>query len=176
MIIENEIKYKNIILRNIYSEDVGENYLNWIGDISINRYLETRFNRYSLSELKHYVNNINISKNDLMLGVFLIEDGLHIGNIKLGSINWIHKRAEIGVLIGEKKFHSKGYGTEAIQILTDYSHKVLGLRKISAGVYSENKASQSAFLKSHYILEATLKDHWLLDGLFIDQLIFSHYE
>ena len=39
----------------------------------------------------------------------------HIGNIKLGPINWIHRYGDISLLIGDKDYWGKGIATEAIR-------------------------------------------------------------
>ena len=43
-------------------------------------------------------------------------DGRHIGNIKIGPVHSYHRRARIGLLIGEKEFWNRGYATEAIKL------------------------------------------------------------
>jgi len=55
------------------------------------------------------------SNNDLLFGIFF--DSYHIGNIKLGPIDFIHKVSDVSYFIGEKEYWGKGIATLIIKIL-----------------------------------------------------------
>jgi RimJ/RimL family protein N-acetyltransferase len=66
-------------------------------------------------DLAFYFEKINASPLDALLELFGTLTDLHIGNIKIGEINWKHSFGEIGILIGERDFQLRGYATGALQ-------------------------------------------------------------
>ena len=71
MIIEEDLTDGVVRLRNLDPKAIGEEYLSWLFDSSINQYLEIRHNLpKSVSELQQYVQSVNDSDNTLMFGIF----------------------------------------------------------------------------------------------------------
>src|SRR5216110_3603463 len=71
--------------------------------------------------------------------IFAIEaEGLHIGNIGLHKIDRVHRKSEVGIVIGEPTFWSKGYGTEAMRTALLYAFGPLSLNKVSLDVLEYN--------------------------------------
>lgn len=172
MIISQKIKANDLELRCLSIEEVGETYLAWLNDPLVNQYLEVRHSPpKSVAELRQFVSEINASENILLLGMFIQNGSVHIGNIKLGPIDRWHHRADIGVICGERSEWGKGYATMAIRLLSDFAEQQLGLQRLSAGCYSVNKRSARAFEKAGFKLEATIQSYWQLsDGRRIDEL------
>ena len=81
----------------------------------------------------------------------------HIGNIKLGPIHWLHRRADLSLFIGERKYWGQGYASEAIALVRDWAFRELDLQKLNAGIYSGNHGSRRAFEKCGFELEGTLR-------------------
>ncbi|MFM8454159.1 MAG: GNAT family N-acetyltransferase, partial [Gammaproteobacteria bacterium] len=98
-----------------------------------------------------------------LLGIFLYS-GQHIGNIKLGFINTTHYLASISLFLGSRNSQGKGYGMQAINLLKNYAFDTIGLKKLTAGMYSDNIASLKAFLKSGFQLEGIFKNHYELSN------------
>jgi RimJ/RimL family protein N-acetyltransferase len=139
-----------------------------MNDAEVVRYLESRFISQSLDELYQFVTKHANDQNNIFLAIVLHENQRHIGNIKLGPIDWVHRRGEIGILIGEKDCWRQGYGTEAIRLLIDYAFHTLNLRKLTAGTYAANERSTHAFEKVGFVREGLLKEHSFFDGENID--------
>jgi len=153
----------NIVLRTLQPRDVTPAYLAWLTDPAINAYLEVRFSQpLTLNELGAFVDDTNRSLHTLMAGIFLRENDRHIGNIKLGPIDWNHQVGEIGFLLGDKEQWGRGYASKAISMLTDYAFNELGLAKVTAGCYVENEGSRLALLKAGFVEEGRLILQWLV--------------
>lgn len=164
MLIDSPIKSSRLTLRPLNETDIGERYLSWLREEEITRYLEVRFTGQTVSGLRRYVASLNDSKDTLFLGMFIEDSGVHIGNIKLGPVNFHHRRADMGIIIGDRDYWGKGLAPEAIEALAQYAFTVLGLHKLMAGMYEENEGSLQAFLKVGFAVEGRLSDHWLCDG------------
>lgn len=163
MLIRTSLKGADIYLRCLSGDDVHEDYVSWMNDKEINKYMETRHKSWSVEEIKDYVNLQNVSMDQLLLGIFL-SSGQHIGNIKLGLINTTHSLASISLFIGSRNNQGKGYGIQAINLLKTYAFDTIGLKKLTAGMYADNIASLKAFLKSGFQLEGIFKNHYELSN------------
>jgi RimJ/RimL family protein N-acetyltransferase len=132
-------------------------------DPETTRYLESRLVDHDRASLLAYIEACNADSRVLLLGICLA-DGRHIGNIKLGPVDWYHEHASVGLLIGERDCWGRGYATEAIGRLTAYAFRDLGLQKITAGCYASNVGSARAFLKAGWTEEGRSQGRWRLDG------------
>ncbi|MCL9683573.1 GNAT family N-acetyltransferase [Legionella maioricensis] len=144
--------------------DVAPSYIDWLNDPEVNRYLESRFEIHSLESTRQFVKNCMANDNTLLLGIrFPLLENKHIGNIKL-EINQRHGLGEVGIMIGEKKAHGKGVATQAISLLAQIARDELKLRKLTAGCYESNKASERAFIKAGFVIEGKRPEHFLING------------
>jgi [ribosomal protein S5]-alanine N-acetyltransferase len=153
------LQSEELILKEFSCADITMDYINWLNDKEINKYLESRFIYQDLNTVKDFVSNCE--KNDLiyLFGVFTKNNMKHIGNIKVGPINKRHNIADIGILIGDKKFWGKGIATQAITVLIDFGFNQLNLEKITAGCYEKNTASKKAFEKAGFKVEGFFRNH-----------------
>lgn len=166
-----EVVGKRILIRLLSPEDVSQDYIDWMKDDEVVRFLESRWNVYTLEELREYVRITNESQNDFLFGILLKDTGKHIGNIKVGGINRIHRFGDIGLLIGDKSMWGKGCGKEAIELATTYAFMELGLNKLVAGIYANNIGSHKAFLKAGYREVGVLKNHRFCKGQYVDEIL-----
>ncbi len=162
-----------ISLKNLMKVDCSEEYLQWLRNPELNKYLEVRHTPpSSISELESYVEEISNDNQNLLLGIFY--EDLHIGNIKLGPICPVHNKASIGLIIGKKEYWGFGIATCAIKLITNYAFDELKLDKIEAGCYSENLGSYKAFIKANYSCEGVLKSSRKNGQLRDDELLLGY--
>lgn len=135
-------------LRPLLENDASEQYCSWINNKEVNKYLESK--EITMEELKDYIGKKYDDPNCLFLGIYLKNNEIHIGNIKLDPIDFKKKIATLGILIGEIDSWNKGLATEALIIIIDYSFKVLKLKEINLGVHKENIGAIKAYKKSGF--------------------------
>jgi ribosomal-protein-alanine N-acetyltransferase len=164
---------ERIYLREVRPSDVNEDYYRWMNDPDITRYLESRFRPNSLEGLREYVVAKLKDPESVFLAIVLKDGDRHIGNIKLGPINWIHRYADIGIIIGEKSCWGCGYATEAIALMADYGFNTLDLHKLTAGCYDLNQSSAKAFLKAGFVQEGVRRSHFYCDGKYVDDIMLA---
>lgn len=88
-----------------------------------------------------------------------------VGSVYLRDIDYEHGKAEYGIFIGEEDALSKGYGTQAAELMTEYSFQVLGLHKLMLRVLAENQRARRSYEKAGFVQEGYLKeDVCLTDG------------
>jgi len=176
----NKYKKKNLLLTNseIFlkklnpEKDVTNKYKSWLNDKKITQYIEQKFKKHSIKDIKKFVIKKNNSKDEFLFGIFLKVKNIHIGNIKLGPIKWNHKSAEISYFIGENKLHSKNYVSEAIRKILIFAKKIK-IKKINEGFYSINKGSERALKKNGFKLEGILKSQLIHKKKRIDSIIMG---
>ena len=103
----------------------------------------------------------------------LKKEKIHVGNIKLGPIDFNHKTAEISYFIGDKKYHNKGIASLAIKKILLIAKKQFKLKKITAGVYSKNISSKKVLLKNKFKLEGNLINQYKFKNIRINKLIYG---
>ncbi len=163
---------KLINLRELDIEDVKESYVNWLNDKEINVFLESRHSSHTKESTSIFVQNCRTSNKDILFGIFTNENNKHIGNIKLGDIDWQNKNANVGILIGSKEYWGKGIGSQAIELITRLGFESLKLSSLCAGCYEENIGSKKAFLKAGWFVRGILPN-WRINHLgFLTNEIF----
>ena len=167
------IEGERIYLRELGLSDVNGSYCDWMNDPEVNQYLESRFEEWTIDKLKDYIRKIRANPDKIFLAIIAKDENRHIGNIKIGPINRIHKRAEIGLIIGEKSFWGKGFASEEIKLVVDYAFNELGLHKLTAGVYSNNVGSIKAFENVNFSIEGVRKKHCLCNGDYVDGVLLG---
>jgi [ribosomal protein S5]-alanine N-acetyltransferase len=162
---------KRIVIRQLLPGDVGDNYLAWMNDPEVTQFLESRWKPYQRDDLEAFVASIRASGDDFLFGIFLQESGEHIGNIKIGNINRIHRYADLGLVIGAKQFWGQGYATEAIRLATEYAFQELNLNKLVAQIYAPNVGSRKAFENAGYRVVGQYSKHRFYKGRFVDAVL-----
>ena len=74
-------------------------------------------------------------------------DGKHIGNCTCYSLNATKCEAEIGIVIGDRRYWDKGYGTDAINWLVGYIFNHSQVMRIHLKTLASNKRAQKCFAK-----------------------------
>lgn len=164
---------KLVYLRAVCLSDVDENYCRWMNDPLVTQYLESRFYPTTKASLEAYVERLQSDPNHVFLAIVAKDTDIHIGNVKLGPIDWIHRFADIGLLMGESAYWGRGIATEVIQLVARYAFDQLDLRKVTAGCYSTNVAAIRAFEKAGFVQEGLRKQQYYCNGQYVDAVILG---
>lgn len=164
---------KRIYLREVRISDVNEDYYGWMNDSEVTQYLESRFIPHSMNSLEEYVESKLGNKDEIFLAVVKRENDKHIGNIKLGPINWIHRIGSIGILIGDKNSWGQGFGCESIILVVQYAFNTLNLHKVTAGCYEMNKGGIRVFEKAEFVVEGVRKKQHFFQGEYVNVILLG---
>lgn len=166
---------KRIYLRPMAFEDVTSEYVSWLNDPEVTRFMEIRFETHTLETAKDYLVKADQNPNALFFAIVRANDNRFIGTIKLGDIYWQHGTGIIALMIGDKQCWGQGYGTETVELLTNYAFKELKMRKLVAGTYENNIGSIKTFLKVGYREEARQHRQYIFDGKYIDRVLLVKF-
>ncbi len=161
---------QHIYLRQITPQDVSSDYVAWMNDSEITQYLESRWTAQTIDTITAFVRAMSDSPSNFLFGIFLNATNKHIGNIKIGNINQIHRYGDVGLIIGDRASWGKGLASEAISLVTKYGFEELNLHKLFAGMYEQNVGSYKAFLKAGYQDAGRYKRHFFCQGQYVDAL------
>jgi [ribosomal protein S5]-alanine N-acetyltransferase len=164
---------ERLSLRSLTVDDVGERYVGWLNDPEVTRYLESRHATHSIQSVTDFVRAKIDDPHALFLGMFLNDDNRHIGNVKLEPIDPVNRRAEVGILLGEKEFWGKNLATEALELTVHVGFEHLGLHKLTAGCYGNNIGSMKAFQKAGFSVEGIRKSHYRYDDAWVDLILLG---
>ncbi len=162
-----------IFLKKLVPSDISTEYINWMNNPLINQYMETRFFPHSREDIEKFIQSISDDSNSVLFGIYDKSKSVHIGNIKLGPINWIHRKASISLFIGNEDYWGKGYAAEAIGLIEQYSFEVLNLHKLDAGIYFDNNGSKKAFEKNDFEVEGVLKSDCYINNKWTDVIVMG---
>ena len=169
------VPVKKIKLRKLnLTKDISNKYLKWMNDLEVHKYTEQKYTKHSLINIRKFVKEKNKSKNEFLYGIFLKRNNLyiHIGNMKLGPINFIHKTGEISYFIGEKELWGKGYTTLAIKEIIKIAKKK-GLKKLKAGLYEMNIGSKKVLINNGFKVEGIFKSELIYKRKRFDLIWFG---
>ncbi len=84
-------------------------------------------------------------------------DGAHIGNCMYYDINEAKGEAELGIMIGDRRYWGKGYGTDAVATLLRYIFTQTGLKRVYLHTLDWNARAQKSFVKAGFTPKGTVR-------------------
>jgi diamine N-acetyltransferase len=133
---------------------------------------QTPFSKFIL---KQYLENAHLDIYEAKQLRLAIKDNISsntIGMIDLFDFNPQHKRAGIGILI-HPDYQQKGFASEALQLLVNYSFTHLQLHQLYANITDDNTNSIRLFTK-HNFKEIGIKKDWILTNrIYKNEILFQ---
>jgi len=170
------IETERLILRNMSVNDVSQEYVDWLNDPEINKYLSCANTIQTLESCLAYVQSYEGRDDKALIGIFLKDGALHIGNLTFSSIDWFNRTVTIGISLGRKEYMGKGLAKEALAAIIKYCFEELNLHRLQAGVHASNTRSLNLFIKSGFKVEGLLRQSSVINGKFQDGYIVSVIE
>lgn len=164
---------KQINLRELKLSD-WEKTLQWRNDPQIKAM--AMMHPYPVTEFlerEWYDDLLKIKSNKVIYFAIVDKDDIPVGYIFLNNINLLHKTCYLGIVIGNTEQRGKGYGTEALKLISKYAFETLNLNKITVEVVSENIQALNVYEKCGFVNEGTMKQQFFVNGIFSDVFIMS---
>ena len=96
-----------------------------------------------------------------------------IGTCAFDHIDWRLHAAEFGIMIGEKTYWNRGYGSEAVRLLVSHGFNTLNLNRIFLHVFETNPRAIRSYEKAGFTLEVRERQAEFQNGKYIDVLLMS---
>ncbi len=164
------LRGSKIYLRPLERADLNEAYLGWLNDAEATRYLETGTFPTTTQDLEKFYQGVTGSTTEVIFAIADKKSHQHIGNVKLGPINWVHRRAMLGIMIGAKGFWGKGVGEEATRLMVEYGFFQLNLHRIGLGVFEEHESAIRCYQRVGFKVEGCLREQMFQAGEYKNHL------
>ena len=149
-ILPTVIEGKRVILRVKKIQDLANDYM-WRSDEELARLDATRPLQMSFQEYKAYMHKEIISEDPYSYKyAILSKEGVHIGNCMLYDLSFRQRQCELGILIGDRKYWDKGYGTEVVSLLLLKGFATNEINRIYLHTLDWNMRAQRSFLKAGF--------------------------
>lgn len=166
---------ERIRLRAIDHVDL-ELFVRWLSDPEVTAGLARYLPMGMQEEEKWYSKLMERPADERPLTIDARQEGgswLPIGNLGLFNIDWRSRSAELGIMIGEKTYWDKGYGSEALGVLLGHAFDTLNLNRVYLRVFEYNKRAVRAYEKMGFVLEGRMRQAEYHAGKYVDVLFMS---
>ncbi|MBI6874450.1 GNAT family N-acetyltransferase [Clostridium aciditolerans] len=153
-----------IYFKKMTPEDVDV-YHRWRNDMEVMRSTSTFLDIYDFEETKEFITKI-ILRSHSSKSYIIVEkkSDTPIGINSLINIDYKNRNAECIIDIGDKNFWGKGYGTEALRLLLDYTFLELNLHRVSLRVFSFNDRAIKLYEKIGFKKEGESRESIFREG------------
>ena len=165
---------KLIRLRGYEKSDLDA-VMSWWHDEEVTQFIGGAVFPVSTLEEERYIENV-ARGTDVSNKVFVIEtlaERKYIGAIGLHNINWLCRHAELGMVIGDKAYWGRGYGTDSVHVLLRLAFQKMGLHRVHLHVFEFNQRAISCYEKCGFRREGVLRDYWFKLGKFQDTIVMA---
>ena len=150
-------------------------FLKWVNDPDVGEHMQHYTAMNLEQEEAWYEAMIKGPRTEMPLVIEVREgeEWVAIGNIAFLGIHLVNRDSEIGIMIGEKAYWDKGFGTEAMQRMLQYGFEELNLHRIYLQVYEGNDRGKHAYKKVGFTHEGTMRQARYHRGRYWDVDIMS---
>ncbi len=144
------IQGKTILLNPFSKKFVSQDYLNWMNNSETTKFIQKAKKNTSINDLYTFANQMINSKVDYFFAIILKQNFQHIGNVRLGPIDFNSMISNFGIMIGNKDFRGCGVGTEVLELIKDFSFKHLKLKQLIFPAVEEYAAAMRLYEKAGF--------------------------
>ena len=154
-----------VLLRDKRAEDIDDDYA-WRRDPELSKLDATQpiqmssaeFRRYAVEELGYKSRWSRRFAIDALDGDGDIDDddddvgaGRHIGNCMYYDIDERRSETELGIMIGDRVYWGRGYGSDAVRTLLDYIFTSTDLGKVYLHTLDWNDRARRSFARAGFV-------------------------
>ena len=165
--------YKKYESEKIYispiSVDDYQIYTKWINDETLSRGLGNFKNNITEIGEKEWIENV-CKNGEHHYSIIRKEDDVLLGTYGLELKDAVSKRYHVGGFIGEINERGKGYGTEALKLITKFAFEVLNAETLFSGIFSFNEASSKSAEKAGYKVAGRYRNAYFYNGKYYDEI------
>ena len=167
------IKGDKIYLRELRASDLAGPWFKWLNDSDVTTFQNKGIVPNSIEKQTKYYESLINNSNEVVLAIVDEETQNHIGCVGLHRIDWVHRSAELGIVIGDRAVWGKKFGKQAWQLISDYGFNVLNLHRIFAVIVEGNIASQKSAEAAGFELDGKMRDYLFKNGKYLHAFYYS---
>ena len=149
---------QKMVLREKRLSDAANDY-SWRTDPELSRFdaafpLKLAFREFVL----YYTEQLRSLKEDRRWFAIDTLNGQHIGNCMYYDLDKNRRQAKIGIIIGDRDYWDKGYGTDAVMTLVAYVFEEMRLERAYLDTLEWNARAQRCFQKCSFVVSGHVND------------------
>lgn len=153
--------------KNCEEEDIIK-FTEWMNDFEITDYIDNSSMSFSYESEKEWIIASAKKSSPGNFNIIDLETNELIGSVGLDKIKDVSRSAVLGIFIGNDKYRSNGYGTEAIKLLLEYGFKYLNLHSIKLTVLDVNARAYKCYIKCGFKETGRDREAMYLNGKYHD--------
>lgn len=158
-----DINLGRCTLRRFNARYLTPRYLSWLADPAVVRYSEQRHRRHDIASCTAYFEAMEASE-DLFIAIEATDPALgHIGNMSV-AFDTPNQSADVSIMIGEAAARGTGLGQLAWTAMLDWLLTNGGMRRVTAGTMSANRAMIALMKNSGMAIECVRPRAFLCEG------------
>ena len=146
----------------------------WVNDREVTRFLAFRY-QMSLAAEEAWLREMASKPISYERVFFAIEtkDGVHIGNTNLFDVKPEDRKAKLGIMIGDKSYWSKGYGSDALLALLGFAFEEMNLNRVELDVFDFNERAIASYRKCGFMEEGRRRQALYKGGDYHDVIVMG---
>jgi RimJ/RimL family protein N-acetyltransferase len=166
---------KLVRLRAVELDDL-DRYLAWVNDPEVVQYLATQAaHPVSRVQEEEWIRQAvkQTRPPEITYAIETLQDGTHIGSVSLHHVGHTAHHSDLGVLIGDKTYWNRGFGTDAITTMLHHAFEDLNLNRVSLEVHDDNGRAIACYRKCGFIEEGRLRQDRYRHGQYADTIVMG---
>jgi RimJ/RimL family protein N-acetyltransferase len=150
-------------------------FLKWFNDPEITQYL-LMYKPITRDWEEKWFEAIKDKEDSVYFSILLLNQENSeklIGNCAIDDMDSKNRSCTCGITIGEKEYHGKGYGTEAMEMLVEYGFNILNMNRIELSVFEFNTRAYKAYQKVGFLEEGRKRQARYHNGKYCDEIIMA---
>lgn len=160
-------------LKSFNEKYITDKYVNWLKNKAINKVIVKAEPDITLSEIDRYCRKLMDSEYDYFFAIVMDKNGQHIGNVRIGPIDYKKNETKFGMMIGNTDYHGQGIGSEAVSLCVKFCFNELKINKIVLEVLEFNKAAIRIYEKNGFETEKMLPNLIYNNGEYMSARIMA---
>lgn len=165
---------EGIRLRAPEREDIPM-FVDWLNDPAVRRGISVFLPMSIAKEEGWFEEMLKRPQIEQPMTIDIEEDGdwVPIGNTGFFDVNQTVRSAEIGIMIGNKDYWDKGFGTKTMQLMLRHGFETLNFNRIFLRVYEINPRAVRCYEKVGFVHEGSQRQAVYQEGEYSDLLMMS---
>ena len=163
---------ERVLLRGLRREDM-EQYRRWLDNPEATHFMESGWKPAGERDLEDIYRQSTESSDTAAFVIVDRKTKKPVGCCGLYAIQWICRRADFRILIGEPSAWGRGFGSEAARLTVAYGFDKLNLETIYLGVNTENTRAIKSYENAGFVREGVRRKLIYRNGRYYDALMMS---
>jgi RimJ/RimL family protein N-acetyltransferase len=147
-------------------------YVEWLNDLEVAQFLMPGILApFNLDDENEWYENRRKREGNYLFAILTLTENKLIGNCGLHNVDLKNRSATFGIVIGEKDYWGKGYGTDATRTLLRFGFAELGLNRVELEVYDYNPRAIRTYEKAGFRRDGVHRQGLYRNGKFHDEYI-----